>query len=126
MRVNAQLIDAGNGAHLWAEQFDTPRANLLQTQDAIVAHLARAIDLHLTDAESARLKHTPTANPNAEDLALQCDAGERKAGFVGKEADAAYALCDRALAIRSQQCSRPDGVGRQVLIALAGWPFQRP
>ena len=26
MRVNAQLIDAGSGAHLWAEQFDTPRA----------------------------------------------------------------------------------------------------
>ena len=41
MRVNAQLIDAGNGAHLWAEQFDTPRADLLQTQDAIVAHLAQ-------------------------------------------------------------------------------------
>ena len=44
MRVNAQLIDAGSGAHLWAEQFDTPRADLLQTQDAIVAHLAHAID----------------------------------------------------------------------------------
>src|SRR6516162_9688301 len=26
MRVNAQLIDVGSGAHLWAEQFDTPRA----------------------------------------------------------------------------------------------------
>ena len=26
MRVNPQLIDAGSGAHLWAEQFDTPRA----------------------------------------------------------------------------------------------------
>ena len=24
MRVNAQLIDAGSGAHIWAEQFDTP------------------------------------------------------------------------------------------------------
>jgi TolB-like protein len=23
MRVNAQLIDAESGAHLWAEQFDT-------------------------------------------------------------------------------------------------------
>src|SRR5271165_2825115 len=98
MRVNAQLIDAGSGAHLWAEQFDTPRADLLQTQDAIVAHLARAIELHLTDAESARLKRTVKANPDAEDLALQCDAGQRKAGFVGKEADAAYALCEQALA----------------------------
>jgi adenylate cyclase len=35
VRVNAQLIDASSGAHLWAEQFDTPRADLLQTQDEI-------------------------------------------------------------------------------------------
>ena len=99
MRVNAQLIDAGSGAHLWAEQFDTPRADLLQTQDAIVAHLARAIGLRLSDAEAARLKRTPAANPDAEDLALQCDANARKAGWIGKEADAAYTLCDQALAI---------------------------
>jgi adenylate cyclase len=99
MRVNAQLIDAESGAHLWAEQFDTPRADLLQTQDAIVTHLARAIALQLTDAEFARLNRTPAANPDAEDLALQCGVGARKVGWIGKEADAAYALCEKALAI---------------------------
>src|SRR5271169_2452178 len=71
-RVNAQLIDAGSGAHLWAEQFDTPRADLLQTQDAIVARLAKAMDLQLIQAEGARAKRTPAANRDAEDLALQC------------------------------------------------------
>src|SRR5262249_50656802 len=45
VRVNAQLIDADSGAHLWADQFDTPRADLLQMQDEIVTHLARAMDL---------------------------------------------------------------------------------
>jgi adenylate cyclase len=99
MRVNAQLIDTGSGAHLWADQFDTPRADLLQTQDAIVALLAHAIDFQLTEVEAARLKRTPTANPDAEDLALQCVAGGWKAGFIGKEADAAFALCEQALAI---------------------------
>ncbi|HEY1452482.1 MAG TPA: tetratricopeptide repeat protein, partial [Roseiarcus sp.] len=99
MRVNAQLIDAGSGAHLWAEQFDTPHADLLQTQDAIVGHLAHAMDTQLFQAEGARLKRTPAANPDAEDLALQCAAGAWKAGWIGKEADAAYALCDQALAI---------------------------
>ena len=38
VRVNAQLIDAHSGAHLWADQFDTTRADLLQMQDEIVAH----------------------------------------------------------------------------------------
>ena len=99
MRVNAQLIDAESGAHLWAEQFDTPRADLLQTQDAIVTHLANAMNLQLIQAEGARVKRTPAANRDAEDLALQCAAGAWKAGFVGKEADAAYALCEQALAI---------------------------
>ena len=74
VRVNAQLIDADSGAHLWAEQFDTPRADLLQTQDEIVTRLARAMEFQLPEVEAARLKRTPAANPDAEDLALQCEA----------------------------------------------------
>jgi adenylate cyclase len=99
MRVNAQLIDAGSDAHLWAEQFDTPRADPLQTQDAIVAHLANTLNLQLQQAYLAGVKRTPAANRDAEDLALQCSHGELKAGSIGKEADAAYSLCEQALAI---------------------------
>ena len=121
MRVNAQLIDAGSGAHLWAEQFDTPRADLLQTQDAIVTHLARSMQLQLTEAEGARLKRTPAANPNAEDLALQCVAGLNKGGYMGKEADAAYALCDQALAIDSNNVRALQALGVKFMMsALLG------
>jgi adenylate cyclase len=70
MRVNAQLIDAGSGAHLWAEQFDTPRADLLQMRDAIVRHLANTLDFQLTQAEAARLKRTPAGNRDAADVVL--------------------------------------------------------
>jgi adenylate cyclase len=98
IRVNAQLIDAESGAHLWAEQFDAPRAGLLQTQDEIVARLARAMDVQLAQAETARLKRTPAANPDAEDLALQCQAGVQKGEYFGEEANAGYRLCERALA----------------------------
>jgi hypothetical protein len=56
------MASADRGAHLWAEQFDTPRADLLQTQDAIVTHLAHAIDLQLIKAEGGRVKRTPAAN----------------------------------------------------------------
>ena len=115
VRVNAQLIDADIGAHLWADRFDTPRADLLQTQDAIVAHLAHAIDFQLTEVEAARLKRTPTANPDAEDLALQCVAGVWKTGFVGKEADAAFALCEQALAID------PNNVRALTVLANKFW-----
>ena len=116
MRVNAQLIDAGSGAHVWAEQFDTPRADLLQTQDAIVAHLANHLDFQLVEAEGARLKRTPTANPDAEDLALQCTAGYWKAGDRQGGGCGSRALRTGARH-RSQQCPRPADVGAQVLQA---------
>ena len=99
VRVNAQLIDAGSGAHLWADQFDAARAGLLDTQDEIVTRLARALDIQLTEVEAARLKRTPAANPTAEDLALRCVAGVLEGRYVGKEADAGYGLCEQALAL---------------------------
>jgi TolB-like protein/Flp pilus assembly protein TadD len=119
MRVNAQLIDAGSGAHLWAEQFDTPRADLLQTQDAIVTRLASAMDFQLTKAEGARVERTPAANRDAEDLALQCSAGQWKAGFIGKEADAASALCEQALAIDPNNVRALCGLATKFWIAAA-------
>ena len=64
VRVNAQLIDAESGAHLWAEQFDTPRADLLQTQDEIVTRLARTMYLQLPGSRprvsNARLRRIPS------------------------------------------------------------------
>jgi adenylate cyclase len=115
VRVNAQLIDADTGAHLWAEQFDTARADLLQMQDEIVTHLARSMQLQLTEAEGTRLKRTPAANPDAEDLALRCVAGLRKGGYIGKEADAAYGLCEQALAMD------PDNVLATDFLAVKTW-----
>ena len=114
VRVNAQLIDAESGAHLWADQFDTPREDLLQTQDAIVTRLARAMYLRLPEVETARLKRTPTANADAEDLALQCQAA-----FLKNETillATYYRLCDQALA------ADPDNVRALTYLALTFLP----
>jgi adenylate cyclase len=98
VRVNAQLIDAESGAHLWADQFDAARADLLQMQDEIVGHLARGMEIQLPEAEAARAKRASAANPDAEDLALQCEAGVQKRGDSGENADAAVRHCEQALA----------------------------
>ena len=110
VRVNAQLVDADSGAHLWAEQFDTTLADL-EMHDEIVAHLTRAMEIQLTVAEAARLKRTPAENAKAEDLALQCLAASRGGGFIGKDAEAGYRLCEQALAVDPQNVS--------ALVALA-------
>jgi adenylate cyclase len=97
VRVNVQLIDADSGAHLWADQFDAARADLLQLQDDIVVRLAYTLSWELMKADAQ--KSARSINPDAEDLALRCSAAVSKAGFLGEEADAGYRLCQQALDI---------------------------
>ena len=59
VRVNAQLIDAETGAHLWADQFDADRADLLQMQDEIVTRIARAMQIQLVAVDAARVTRAP-------------------------------------------------------------------
>ncbi len=72
VRVNAQLIDTGTGAHIWADQFDADRSDLLEMQDEIVIRLLRALSLQFVDVELARAMRTRPGNLEAQDLALQC------------------------------------------------------
>src|SRR5271166_2013035 len=69
MRVNAQLIDAETGNHLWAERFDKQLADLFDMQDEIVARLAGALDTELVAAEARRAEQAP--NPDSMDLYFQ-------------------------------------------------------
>ena len=85
MRVDAQLIDAATGAHLWADQFDADQTDLLAMQDEIVTHLARAIQVELTTAEASRVARAHPENPDAEELALQCEAAYLHGGPISKE-----------------------------------------
>ena len=43
VRVNAQLIDAASGAHLWADRFEENVADMLKLQDEVVARLANSL-----------------------------------------------------------------------------------
>jgi hypothetical protein len=61
------------------------------------------------------MKGARSANPDAEDLARQCFAAVEKAGYFGKEADAAFPACDEALAVD------PNNVSALTLLALKNW-----
>ena len=67
----------------------------------------RQIAVHSV-AEGALLKRTPTTNPDAEDLALQCDGVTMKLGYIGKDADAAYTLCEQPLSLDPHNVRRID------------------
>jgi len=47
VRVTAQLIDAGNGYHLWSENFDRGLADIFAIQEEIARSVARALRVSL-------------------------------------------------------------------------------
>ena len=97
VRVSAQLIDAETGAHLWADQFDADRADLLEMQDDIVTRLSRALQVRLVEIDAARVARTHPGDLDAEDLAMRCEAVLVNAQAGSNEVEGAYDLCERAL-----------------------------
>jgi TolB-like protein/Tfp pilus assembly protein PilF len=95
MNISAELVDAVSGARLWDDQFDTPRAGSFDMQDKIAARLTRGIYLRLPEIEIAQFERTPASIPNAEDLAIECQAGILRNAIVFSETNTA---CERALA----------------------------
>jgi len=71
LRVNVRLVDAESGAQVWSERFDMRSGELFEAQDEIVAHLARAMDAQLTEAEARRAERSQSADPNALDLVFR-------------------------------------------------------
>jgi adenylate cyclase len=67
VRVNAQLVDAETGAHLWAERFDRDLGDLFALQNEITARIARSLQSQLAIAEARR----STQNPDAIDYLLR-------------------------------------------------------
>ena len=99
VRVNAQLVDAETGAHLWADRFEEDTADLFKLQDEVVARLAYSLGWALTNAEAE--KGARSNNPDAIDLTMQGWAlrWRFQKTSESREVKEARALFDRALAI---------------------------
>jgi len=53
IRITAQLIDATNGHHLWAEKYDRELKDIFAMRDEITMKIATALQVKLTEGESA-------------------------------------------------------------------------
>jgi len=53
IRITAQLIDATNGHHLWAEKYDRELKDIFAMRDEITMKIAAALQVKLTEGESA-------------------------------------------------------------------------
>ena len=55
LRINAQLIDATSGHHLWAENYDHKLDDIFSVQDDICKNIMVALQVKLTTGEMARI-----------------------------------------------------------------------
>ena len=67
VRVSAQLIDARNDTHLWAEHYDRPLDDVFTIQSEIAKTVADQLQAKLTPKEKAAIEQRPTANLAAYD-----------------------------------------------------------
>jgi TolB-like protein/class 3 adenylate cyclase len=96
MRVNAQLIDAQSGNHLWAERFERPMTDLFEMQDEIVARIANTLNAQFVAVEARRAERAPT--PDSMDLYFQGEAWINR-GVTFESMNKARSFFERALTL---------------------------
>jgi adenylate cyclase len=71
VRITAQLIDATNGGHLWAERFDRDITDIFETQDEVVEKIVGVLSVTLTKREEERIARRGTSNLKAYEFWLR-------------------------------------------------------
>jgi adenylate cyclase len=71
VRINAQLIDALGGHHLWADRYDGAMSDIFALQDKVISEIVSALTVEFTTAEKAESEQVETKSPQAYDALLQ-------------------------------------------------------
>src|SRR4029077_7180266 len=81
VRVNAQLIDARNDAHLWAQTYDRDLADVFAIQSEIAKAIADQLQAKLSPNEKKAIEQPPTTDLAAFDLYSRAKSLLLTAGF---------------------------------------------
>jgi TolB-like protein/DNA-binding winged helix-turn-helix (wHTH) protein len=99
VRITAQLIDAKNDRHLWAESYARQAGDALGLQHDVAKAIANRIQLTLTPAEASRLEALPTHDPQAYDAYLHARYRLDSARRPELDPDPGIAEAERAVAL---------------------------
>jgi len=124
VRISGQLIDAINGAHIWADRFDGDLEDIFELQDQVAGRVIGGIAPSLWEAEKERAKRK-VGNLHAYDYYLRAGAAlDRVSAESSLEA---LALARQAITLE------PDFALAHALIAELyvqrwsfGWTVDRP
>jgi adenylate cyclase len=96
VRISVKLVDAADGAQLWAERFDGTLEDVFALQDTVANAAASQIEPNIEAAEIRRAGARPTQDLGAYDLWLRAVHLQRS--FEKDALLAACALLERAIA----------------------------
>ncbi|MDK1482784.1 transcriptional regulator, partial [Sinorhizobium sp. 6-117] len=113
LRIAAQFVDGGSGAHLWAETFDGELDDVFEFQDRITESVATLIEPHIQTAEIERSRRERPGSVAAYDIYLQALA--KISTETEKDNAEAYALLRKGLE------QDPDNA---LLLAHAAWALE--
>jgi len=113
VRINAQLVDALGGQHLWADRYDGSIQDVFALQDKVIAQIVDALAVELTHDEQTSIEFVGTRNPQAYDAVLRGWAHYR----LGREEET-----NKAIALFEQAIALDPEYGRaHAALAAASW-----
>jgi TolB-like protein/Tfp pilus assembly protein PilF len=71
VRITAQLIDAEEETHLWAESYERELCDVLTLQSEVAQAIAREVKVKLTPQDRAQFAQVPQINPEAYEAYLK-------------------------------------------------------
>jgi adenylate cyclase len=71
VRITAQLIDADNGAHLWADRYDRDLTDIFEVQDDVTHRIVDALKVTLSPTEKAQRSEAKASDMEAYELSLR-------------------------------------------------------
>jgi adenylate cyclase len=74
LRINAQLIDAANGSHLWAERYDRQLTDVFAVQDEVTSQIVGALKITFATKEKKPAAESAPTKFEAHDLLLRARA----------------------------------------------------
>ena len=113
VRINAQLVDALGGQHLWAERYDGSIRDVFALQDKVIRQIVAALAVSLTHDEQTTLELAETRNPQAYDAVLRGWSHYRQGSE--DETNKAIALFEQAIALD------PGYARAHAALAAASW-----
>jgi adenylate cyclase len=120
VRINAQLVDAATGGHIWAERYDGKLNDIFGLQDQVLAKIIGSLELELSEKERQRLAARGTDSVAAHTLYLRGLYAESRFSREGyREAQRYY---EQALAIDPNYALPYTGIANILeLSSRNGW-----